>query len=231
MPRVCKVCQHERQHEINLAIAKRVPERTIADRYHLSKTGVHAHKVRCLPLEVSRTEAARRYRNSESLLRFLETMVEYSRKEMEACDRYLQDPDNSLRYDLGPRAEDIEVIYLDYPMREDENGEQVIAGLPTKRKARLSELLKKTGQPVSSWQWKIADPRELVLKAAMTAKANLELLAKLIGLIKEPGITNNLQVNVYELMPIVKATLEKHPLALAAVDRAIKDAMNGNGHR
>lgn len=48
--------------------------------------------------------------------------------------------------------------------------------------------------------------------------------------LEKQGGTTNVQINVFEVMPIIRATLMMYPDALAAVDRAIKEGMNGNGH-
>ncbi len=105
-----------------------------------------------------------------------------------ACDRYLQDPDDPDQYDLGPRAEDISVIYF----RFDEN-----TGKMKRDKAKLSrllEMLSKQGVKVASWRYRHADPRELILKTQDRLQAQLELLGKLSGSLRDTQQINITQV-------------------------------------
>lgn len=47
--------------------------------------------------------------------------------------------------------------------------------------------------------------------------------------LEKTGGTTNIQVNLYEVMPIVYSTLQRFPEALAAVDKAIEHGSNGRG--
>jgi hypothetical protein len=92
----------------------------------------------------------------------------------DACDRWLRDPDDSTRYELGPRDHDVQVIYREV----GSNGKAI------QKKAPLSHLLttlEDAGVDVERSEWRHADPRELVLKTADRLQSNLELLAKLLG--------------------------------------------------
>ena len=76
-----------------------------------------------------------------------------------ACFDWLTDPTDTNRLYLGPRAEDVEVVYL---IGDGDKKER--------RKAKLSELLQRveTGLSISVvWsETKYADPRELLIKAS-----------------------------------------------------------------
>jgi len=56
-----------------------------------------------------------------------------------------------------------------------------------------------------------------------------ERLARFTGQSQEKTGTTNVQINVFEIMPIVHSTLQRFPEALAAVRKAITDARGGNG--
>jgi hypothetical protein len=95
----------------------------------------------------------------------------------DACDRWLRDPDDPTRYDIGARAEDVNVIY------SEADGERTV-----QRKAKLSLLLAKLEDgkvDVHRAEWRHADPRELVLKTHGQLQSSLELLAKLAGQLDE----------------------------------------------
>ena len=69
-----------------------------------------------------------------------------------------------------------------------------------------------------------------ILNALASAGVFTERLARFTGQSKEKqGGDTNIQVNVFEVMPIVRATLMRFPDALEAVTQAMKDARNGNG--
>ena len=136
----------------------------------------------------------------------------------DACDRWLRDADDPTRYDIGPRAEDIKVIYL-------ENGAN---GKPVKRKARLSHLLeqvdqakKDNGYSLLMVESKHADPRDLVLKTADRLQQQIELLARLMGELQDqPGATVNVLVassDWLRLRALILDCLEPYPEARLAI--------------
>ena len=115
----------------------------------------------------------------------------------DACHEWLLDPDDATRYALGPRADDVQVVYWD----------QDSAGQPVKRKALLSALLARLADAsvrVERWETKYADPRELALKVAAQLKGQTELLAKLMGDLQQEGTVN---IAVHPEWVKVRATL------------------------
>ena len=69
-----------------------------------------------------------------------------------------------------------------------------------------------------------------MLNQCITTLSNItDRLVKYTGQSKEPGATVNIQLNVFEQMPVVRATLAMFPEALGAVDRALREKLNGNG--
>ena len=83
------------------------------------------------------------------------------------------DPADPSRYDVGPRAEDVDVVYTELV------GEERV-----RRKASLADLLERiegSGRSVLFAEARHADPRELALKAVAQLRPLVELLAKLVG--------------------------------------------------
>lgn len=130
------------------------------------------------------------------------------RKLLKACDKFLTDCENPDEYNLGPRDHDIEVTYTDWvDVPNSENKK------PVQRKAMLSELLEKTGRDVTGTRYKIADPRELVLKAADRLDALVAHIGRLTGEEKVPqGPTFNgpTQINI-DGLPLLLGALESVP--------------------
>jgi hypothetical protein len=156
----------------------------------------------------------------DSILKMIEELMRPAKLLQEACDAYLRDPANPERYTLEPRAEDIEVIYLEESFGGDPQGKE--QGFQVRQKARLSQLLDKTGKLVLGTEWKAADPRELVLKASLALDRQLRTLAQVAGYINEGPVTN-IQVNVLAEIPTVMGVLEKHPKVKAQVVKALDD--------
>lgn len=123
---------------------------------------------------------ARELRDGAQLLKEIERIMERVNKMYDACDAYLTDPEDSSRYYLGPRSNEVRVVYLEY----DEDGK------PIRRVSRLQTLLDNLAGVVEV-HYKHADPRVLLLKTALTLKQQLELLARIQGQIKDITVNIN----------------------------------------
>lgn len=198
--------------------------RAIATRYNVSTASLWRHWPH-IANYAAKAIVKQEIKDGQGILATLEGHMEKVQKLMNACDEYLQDPENPGKYDLGPRAGDITVIY-----NEDVDlGDGKVKR--ERRKKRLSQLLEQADLDTWDIQFKIADPRELVLKAAIAAKTQLNLIADILGVVKrEGGVTNNLQVNIFDTLPVVRAVLERYPKVLAEVQAAFISNGNGNGN-
>ena len=91
------------------------------------------------------------------------------RKAQDAVDEWLRDPDNPDRYEIGARAEEVTVTYLD-------TGPE---GRPEKRKAKLHVLLdglqERHGLRVTGFETKYADPRKLLTDYSNALRGELAL--------------------------------------------------------
>lgn len=100
-------------------------------------------------------------------------------KLFDACDRFLLDPNNPEQYDLNPRAQELEVTYLEV-VGERKDGTQIVVP----KKDLLSELLprfeEKADTTVLGVRWKVTDPRRLVLEAAHRLEGQQRWLAELV---------------------------------------------------
>jgi len=197
MPRACTICVHAEKEAIDKSLVAGSVLSGIAARYGVSQDALRRHKDAHLPVALARAEREQRQAHAAQLVdqageqdereqaHALDVMEELQRcfqrvtLLFDACDRYLRDPDDPTRYDVGPRSEDVMVTYT-------EPGED---GKPVRRKARLSTLLARVEQGsafvVDRTETKVADPRELVLKAAAQLTTQVQLLAKLLGQLDE----------------------------------------------
>jgi hypothetical protein len=189
VPRPCTVCQHPERPAIEGAVVAGESAAAIAAKYRVSDDAISRHSAAHLPATLARAAQAVAAVQIEQQADALDVMAELRRcfervnLVAEACDRWLRDPEEPSRYDVGPRAGDVLVIYL----------ERDAEGKAHQRKAPLDTLLARLIehglQPVG-YEVKHADPRELMLKAVAQLRPSVELLAKLVGELDDRPIVN-----------------------------------------
>ncbi len=125
-----------------------------------------------LSLVIHDSELRARLESAEGIRGRLVAHLERIDKLFDACDEFLQDPDNPEKYYLGPRAQEVRVVYY----IKDDNGKRV------KESAMLDELLARAGERIEVDQtaFEVTDPRKVILATAQVATKQLEVLARLI---------------------------------------------------
>jgi AcrR family transcriptional regulator len=212
--------------EIDFALVEGVPSvAELARTYDLSPGSIYRHRENHLP---ARMVAAREYEDGEEADRLraeLDRCFERVNLLFDAVDRGLRDPEDSTRYDVGPRSEEIRVIYTEL----DADGREV------KQKAPLSALLERVkGGPrdrsVIMVEMKHADPRKLLLETAARLQPQIELMGRLIG-----ELQNGTTINVISspqwiaVQNVIVEALEEHPDARQSVVRALEGVQEGTG--
>lgn len=137
----------------------------------------------------------------------------------DACDEWLRDPDDPERYDLNPRAEEIDVIYsVDVPTR--------IGARRVTRKRKLSELLAKAqdedGLPFTApptVQTKQADPRKLILQTAAEVRGTVGQAAEIARLLADARAMQALREAI--IAEVSKVDPETGKRVVEAVRRSI----------
>lgn len=110
---------------------------------------------------------------------------------LDACDDWLRDADEPDRYDIGPRADEIDVTYLvQVCCGEDKQGRPKFR--TEKRKALLSTLIDRAkdprGDPIigtEGCESKHADPRELILSTAAEVRKTVGSLTDIARLLTD----------------------------------------------
>jgi len=230
MTRVCTVCSHPERRAIDKAlVAATNPYRTIADEYGLSHQALIRHKADHVLADILTAWQAERAQNGQDLADELRRWMGFITKLLEACDRWLTDPDDTTRYDLGPRAHEIMVHYE--ATERGPGGRPIVA----RRKARLSDLLPRVqavhdGLTVTLVEHKAADPRKLIIDATARLEGHLRLLAELVGKLQTQGsVSITLAPEWLTLRGEILTALAPFPearYALAAtIDRGVADAL------
>lgn len=213
MARACTICSHGEAHVINVELVARTPYRDIARRFGVSKDALKRHSQEHIPKLLVKARDAVETAHGVDLMEEIRRCFERINLLFDACDRWLRDADDPDRYDIGPRAEELNVTY------EEGVGERTV-----RRKATLAELLSavekaKLGHTVTMVEAKHADPRDLVLKTAARLQSQVELLAKLIG-----ELDDTPQVNILIAPQVQQAIIDAltpHPEARGAVAAAL----------
>jgi len=225
IPDQCAVCVYPRRANVEAGILAGVSARAIerqeraVDPTAPSRGPIGRHAALCMPAAVRAAEdalaqprlaivqavataATERLDAVKPLVAFsdrIEALLVPVEKAHRACDRWLTDPANPAEYDIGPRAYEITVVYQD-------------GAFPAK--ATLAELLARVNEtaPVISVEANMADPREYLLSVNAEARKSLELIAKILGLLKTG--------------PTVEVNLTASPawLAIEARFSALRDA-------
>jgi hypothetical protein len=146
--------------------------------------------------------------------RQLDLCLQRVNKLFDACDRWLRDPEDPSRYEVGPRAENVKVTYIE--RRED--------GKAVRKKATIAELLDRVAgvaPEVRLVETRHADPRELVLHAVKRLEGLLELLARMRGEIPDTPVAILVSPAWAELRLRMLRALEPFPEARQAVAAAL----------
>jgi hypothetical protein len=217
MPRACTVCTHPKRAEIEGGIVAGESARALGTLWHVSRMAIARHADAHLAdtlVRAAQTVAAVQVDQQQDALDVMAELrrcFERTNLVMDACDRWLRDPEDPSRYDVGPRAGDVMVIYLEHGADGKEH----------QRKAPLDALLARLGegglQPVG-YEVKHADPRELVLKAVAQLRPSIELLGELVGELDARGTVNVVVSPEWQqVRSELLAALADYPDARAAV--------------
>lgn len=136
MPRVCTVCSHPQRPEIDRAlVAGELSFRNIAERFGTSPTALTRHKKEHVPASLAKAQEAKQEADAMDVMAELQRCFVRMNLLFDACDRWLRDADDPTRYDIGPRATELDVTYDEVTVDRNGNPRSV------RRKRKLAELL------------------------------------------------------------------------------------------
>jgi hypothetical protein len=189
MANAYSVDKHPKKNAIIRDLVNQVPYTQIAGNYGMTVNAVQRYATQKLRMNAAKALAKGQYDGAALLARIEDTIV-YVQKMYEACNDWLQDPEDHSRYNLDPRAYEHEVIY-NWVLTDGDGKETRI-----RKKATLQELLERAirdDEEIIKVESKTADPRKLILDTAQTLNKQLETLAKIAGVVQE---VTNVDVNV-----------------------------------
>jgi hypothetical protein len=189
MANAYSVDKHPKKNAIIRDLVNQVPYSQIAGNYGMTVNAVQRYATGKLRMNAAKAMAKGQYDGVALLARIEDTIV-YVQKMYDACNEWLQDPDDHSKYNLDPRAYEHDVIY-NWVLTNQEGNETRI-----RKKASLQELLERAmrdDEEIIKVESKISDPRKLILETAQTLNKQLETLAKIAGVVQE---VTNVDVNV-----------------------------------
>ncbi len=189
MANAYSVDKHPKKNAIIRDLVNQVPYSQIAGKYGMTVNAVQRYATGKLRMSAAKALAKGNY-SGEALLARIEDTIVYVSKMYEACNDWLQDPDDHSRYNLDPRAYEHDVIYNEVNYDDDDKEYRI------RKKANLQELLERAmrdNEEIIKVESKISDPRKLILDTAQTLNKQLETLAKIAGVVQE---VTNVDVNI-----------------------------------
>ena len=166
----CKICDSKKVAQINQKIVNGDSIASISKLYGFARDTIKRHKKLCISTLLQQANDEKEL-IGDSIVKQVEADIYMIHKLVKACDEWLTDPEDPSKYFLGPRGDEIEILYLG---KDPETGreDKLI------RKATLQEMINTIESEgtfvIKNITHKHADPRELLLKA----------IAKLEGIVK-----------------------------------------------
>lgn len=197
---------HPRRQEMLEDLSDGMPMSKVATKYGVSRITIAKYVKEYLWPMAAAKYKEEQHQGGTAIKGRVERMVEVAEKMLESVDEQLTDPDNPGRYDLSPKAEEIEVTYIEDKGRG-----------PKRRKARLQELIDQVEQnerAVVSLHSRQPDLKELLLKSVDSLERALTLLAKIEGSLQDPSQLDLTMFPVWKDIQIILMEVSKdHPQA------------------
>ena len=224
MSRKHEVAIHPDKEKIDKALVKGDSTRLIATRFGISQAAISRYMRNKLIPRMSKAQATRELQGGSDLLDRLESYIRIAHKMIKAAEEYLQDPDDPNKLHLGPRAEEVNVTYVesfeDVSVTRKSTLQQLIAKLENKGEERSLRITGLTSR--------YEDPRRTILNAANTLSKQLELFAKIHGDIKTVSLNLTLQPAYNTFVEQVIIATDKFPEVRREIVNAVKLIRSAN---
>ncbi|MBN2860881.1 MAG: hypothetical protein JXK93_11505 [Sphaerochaetaceae bacterium] len=224
MANAYSVDKHPKKNAIIRDLVNQIPYTSIAEKYGMPVSTVFRYATQKLRHSAAKALKKGEY-DGERLLARIEDTIVYVQKMYEACNDWLEDPEDHSKYNLDPRATELKVIYLQEYIDDMGNTKTY------RMKEPLQDLLDKAMNPEQSpikVETKIADPRNLVLQTAQTLDRQLNTLAKIAGVIKdEVNVDINVSVNtqlVSNVIQVIQREIDDPEIVQRIVEGISRDA-------
>jgi hypothetical protein len=168
----CKVCRHPKRAQIDAKIANGDSISSLSKLYGISRTTLSKHRDECLVSLLAEDKETKDAIIGDSLINKVEKQIDLVQKMITACDEWLTDPDDPNKYYLGPRGDEVDVVYYEIDPETNRVGKQP-------RKSTLQEMMEAVegaGYIIKGVSFNHADPRDLLLKAITKLEGTVKMI-------------------------------------------------------
>jgi len=199
----------QREAIVKALIAGKTSYQAIGTRFNIPKSTIATYvreRLRPIVAIQHQKQVVKEQKEGDAFLNRIETAMVRVQKLYDACDKWLLDSDNPNEYNLDPRASEYTVIYLE----PETEGQQ-----RKRNKCSLQQLLDRieaSGREKLLVESKTADVRKLLLDTAMVLNKQLELLAKIQGLVKDNlSVTINAESIYTNIVQVISNATKEFP--------------------
>ena len=204
-----KIDYHPQKMQIERDIINGVPDDTIADNYGgISQQAVRRYRKDRMP-EIMRHADLE---TTEGIIRRINEYLDDVEHLYKSVKEFLEDPDVPGKMDFTPHASE---VYMTYESIDPDSG------IRYRKKELIQDILDKLEPTPLKLTLGIQDPRVTMLKTAEVLNRQLELMAKVKGLITENTVVVNDNSTVTEIIAIARNSLREYPEALEAFTQAL----------
>lgn len=204
-----KIDSHPQKMQIERDIINGVPDDTIADNYGgISQQSVRRYRKDRMP-EIMRHADLE---TTEGIIRRINEYLDDVEHLYKSVKEFLDDPNVPGKMDFTPHASE---VYMTYETTDPDSGKRY------RKKELIQDILDKLEPAPLKLTLGIQDPRVTMLKTAEVLNRQLELMAKVKGLITENTVVVNDNSTVTEIIAIARNALRDYPEALEAFTEAL----------
>lgn len=204
-----KIDSHPQKMQIERDIINGVSDRDIATHYDsLTQSSVSRYRRDRMPEMMRRADLE----TTEGIIRRINEYLDDVDHLYKSVKEFLDDPNVPGKMDFTPHASE---VYMTYETIDPDSGKRY------RKKELIQDILDKLEPTPLKLTLGIQDPRVTMLKTAEVLNRQLELMAKVKGLITENTVVVNDNSTVTEIIAIARNALRDYPEALEAFTEAL----------
>lgn len=229
MSRPSAIEKDGKEEEVLKLILDNVPIYQIAERLGYDKNTVYSFVKKRLYRNVAIGGIAAKKRLTQDFMSTLSYLQGINEKLIDACDEWLRKP-HSKKYSLGPRADEIDVIYEElvkadngkFTWKKNSSSLQTLLDDVFRFQTGMDEESESKKRKIDKVNYKHADPRMMIVAALAEARKQSELIAKVTGELKEiAGAVDIYGVIIPQMLEAVNEATADNPDARERIVGAI----------
>ncbi len=205
---------HPKRKNIEQELAEGLPIRAISKKYKISRQALDGYKRNRLPKKLIKSVERQDITDAQHLFQVILKACQRMEKLSDACDEYLQDPDDVTKYFLGEHEQEIMVV----GERVDEKGKRFRVKKPL---SVIMRELEGQGYEIERFKSNTTDPRMLLVRTSEALTKQMETLVNAWKAVDQ-GQSSFIGTQAWqEVVNIILKSTEQYP----EVRRAISDGL------